>query len=189
MASPSSAASPITATPSPLGAAHLAAAPWVLLSPVIPVSATGGYGGGTGRCQEHSMPGRGLSHPLCLPQPRHALILPRPASVTTARGMSSKSLCAAPLISSQELGLARPARRMLLEGTFAAALPPGAVAVPQPGHRHRAWAVPVPQASRRRGGGRRIGTAGQGGGGALPERWARSWSVSGTDGIVSAGKN
>ena len=67
----------------------------------------------------------GLGRPSCLPQPCHALILPRPASTATVRVISSKSLCASPLISSRELGLARPAERLLFEGTFAVALPPG----------------------------------------------------------------
>lgn len=135
-----------------------------------------------------------LGHPSCLPQPRHALILPRPASTAAVRVISSKSLCASPLISSQELGLARPAERLLFEGTFAAALPPDAqhiaVWAPQTSQRHGAHGpYPCPKPSAVEAGGRRMGTAGQGGGGALPERQARSWSVSGTDGIVSSGKN
>lgn len=50
-------------------------------------------------------------------------------------------------------------------------------------------AVHGPCAVSSRGRGRRVGAAWQGGVGALPECWARSWSVSGTDGIVSGGKN
>lgn len=100
-----------------------------------------------------------LGHPSCLPQPRHAPILPRPASTAAVRVISSKSLCASPLISSQELGLARPAERLLFEGTFAAALPPDAqhiaISVPQTSQRHGAhgpYPCPKPSAVEAGGG-------------------------------------
>lgn len=51
-----------------------------------------------------SAPGRGLSCPFHPPSPSVSLIMPRPASTTAARVISSKSPRAALLISRQELG-------------------------------------------------------------------------------------
>lgn len=54
--------------------------------------------------QHCSAPGRGLSRPFHPPSPSVSLIMPRPASTTAARVISSKSPRAALLISRQELG-------------------------------------------------------------------------------------
>lgn len=54
--------------------------------------------------QHRSAPGRGLSRPFHPPSPSVSLIMPRPASTTAARVISSKSPRAALLISRQELG-------------------------------------------------------------------------------------
>lgn len=54
--------------------------------------------------QHRSAPGRGLSRPFHPPSPSVSPVVPRPASTTAARVISSKSPRAALLISRQELG-------------------------------------------------------------------------------------
>lgn len=102
--------------------------------PAVPVG-----GGGNGGCQGHDVPGWGARPPLMPPPATPAPILPRPVRAAAVQVISSKSPSASSLISCWELGLARPAGRLLVEGTFAAALPPGArhitVLVPQTRHR------------------------------------------------------
>lgn len=84
------------------------------LSPRVPQAGTAVAAGDAGSTVR-------VAGDSCLPRPRHAPILPRPASRAAGRVISSKSPRASPLISR---GLAPPAGRTPLEGTFAAAQHP-----------------------------------------------------------------
>ena len=168
------------ATLSVLDPAHLAATALVPLSPAVPGSMVVAPGDASGT----ACPAGGS----CLPQPHHALILPRPASTAAVPVISSQSPCASPLVGSRELGSARPAGRMLVEGSFAAALAPStqpvAVSVLSPATGTVRGPCPCREpAAVEAGGGESARLGGEVG------HRARSWSVSDTDGIVSAGKN